>query len=150
MAKAYLLTWNSLRWSWSELAKEAGRVAAGEVITSRWGCGRNKHIRPGDRLFLLKQGTEPRGIFASGTAVSESFTAPHWDEEKAAVGVNANYIELQFDTLLLPEKSILPRDLLKGHPVLGQQFWDTQVSGTAIKTAVLAELEKIWSHLTNN
>ena len=41
----------------------------------------------------------------------------------------------------------LPRDLLKGHPVLGQQFWDTQVSGTAIKTAVLAELENFWQSI---
>jgi hypothetical protein len=58
--------------------------------------------------------------------------------------VHANHIKLQFDTLLLPEDSILPRDLLKGHPILGQQYWDTQVSGISIKTAVLAELEKLW------
>lgn len=150
MTKAYLLTWNSLRWPWHDLVYEAGRVAAGDVVTSRWGCGRNKHIQPGDRLFLLKQGSEPRGIFASGTAVSEPFATLHWDEEKAALGVLSNYIELQFDTLLLPEEAILPRDLLKGHPILGRQYWDTQVSGIAIKTAVLAELEEIWRFLTNH
>ena len=144
MIPAYLLTWNSLRWPWPELGQEAGRVAAGEVVTSRWGCGRNRRIQPGDRLFMLKQGAEPRGIFASGTSVSEPFTAPHWDEEKAALGIHSNYIELQFDTLLIPEESILRRDLLKGHPILGRQYWDTQVSGIAIKTAVLAELEKLW------
>ena len=144
MSKAFLLTWNSLRWPWPELAQEAGPVAAGETVTSRWGCGRNTRIQPGDRLFLLKQGTEPRGIFASGTAVSAPFTALHWDKEKAALGVHSNYIELQFDTLLIPEESILRRDLLKGHPILGQQYWDTQVSGIAIQTAVLPELEEIW------
>jgi hypothetical protein len=144
MRKAYLLTWNSLRWPWPELAQEAWRMAAGEVVTSRWGCGRNKQIQHGDRLFLLKQGAEPRGIFASGTAVTEPFTAPHWDEEKAAIGVHSNYVVLQFDTLLIPEETILHRDLLKGHPILGQQYWDTQVSGIAIKTTVLAELEEIW------
>jgi hypothetical protein len=149
VTKAYLLTWNSLRWPWVGLAQEAGHVAAGEVVTSRWGCGRNKHIQPGDRLFLLKQGAEPRGIFASGTAVSEPFAAPHWDEKKAALGVHSNYVVLQFDTLLLPEEAILPRDLLKGHPILGRQYWDTQVSGIAIKTAVLVELEEIWKQLTN-
>jgi 5-methylcytosine-specific restriction protein A len=150
MTRAYLLTWNSLRWPWPELAQEAHRVAAGETVTSRWGCGRNTHIQPGDRLFLLKQGTEPRGIFASGTAVSFPFTAPHWDEEKAALGVPANYVELQFDVLLVPEDAILRRDLLKGHPVLGQQYWDTQVSGTTIKTAVLPELEQLWQGLAND
>jgi 5-methylcytosine-specific restriction protein A len=140
----YLLTWNSLRWPWPEMPQEARRVAAGEIVTSRWGCGRNKHIQPGDRLFMLKQGTEPRGIFASGTAVSHPFAAPHWDEEKAALGVHTNYVKLQCDTLLIPEELILPRDLLKGHPILGRQYWDTQVSGTAVKQAVLVELEKIW------
>lgn len=147
MTKAYLLTWNSLRWPWPELGQEAGRVTAGEVITSRWGCGRNKHIQPGDRLFLLKQGAEPRGIFASGTAVSTPFAALHWDDEKAALGVHSNYVELQFDTLLLPAESILRRDLLKGHPILRQQYWDTQISGTVIKRAVLSELEKLWHNI---
>lgn len=142
--KAYLLTWNSNRWPWPELARESRRLAAGETVSGRWGCGRNKHIQPGDRLFLLKQGAEPRGIFASGTAMSRPFTAPHWDEEKAALSVPANYIELQFDVLLIPEQSILRRDMLKGHPILRQQYWDTQVSGITIKTAVLSELEKIW------
>ena len=120
MTKAYLLTWNSLRWPWPELGREALRVAAGERVRSRWGCGRNKHIQRGDRLFLLKQGAEPRGVFASGTAVSMPFIAPHWDEEKAALGVPANYVEMKFDTLLIPEETILRRDFLKGHPVLGQ------------------------------
>ena len=144
VTEAYLLTWNSLRWPWPELTDTALRVNAGETVTSRWGCGRNKHIQPGDRLFLLKQGTEPRGIFASGTAVSHPFTAPHWDEGKAALGMPANYVELQFDALLVPEQALLRRDLLKGHPVLGQQYWDTQVSGISIKTAVLPELEAFW------
>lgn len=147
ITKVYLLTWNSLRWPWPELAKEARHVAAGETVTGRWGCGRNKHIRPGDRLFLFKQGAEPRGIFASGIALSPSFAASHWDEEKAALGVPSNYVLLQFDTLLVPEETILPRDLLKGHPILGRQHWDTQVSGTAIKAAVLPELEQIWHTL---
>lgn len=144
MTGAYLLTWNSSRWPWTELAQEAQRAAAGEMITSRWGCGRNKHIQPGDRLFLLKQGAEPRGIFASGSAVSKTFSAPHWDIQKAALGMPANYVVMQFDTLLIPEETILRRDFLKGHPLLGQQNWDTQVSGIAIKTAVLPELEKLW------
>ena len=150
MRKAYLLTWNSKRWPWPELGEEARRVAAGEMVTSRWGCGRNKHIQAGDRLFLLKQGAEPRGIFASGTAMPRPFSAPHWDEEKALLGVPANYIEMQFDTLLIPEETLLRRDLLKGHPILGQQYWDTQVSGISIKTAVLPELEQLWEGIANN
>jgi hypothetical protein len=144
MTEAYLLTWNSRRWPWPQLPQEARRVAAGEIVPSRWGCGRNGHIQPGDRLFLLKQGAEPRGIFASGTAISQPFADLHWDEEKAALGVHSNYIKMQFDTLFIPEEAILRRDLLKGHPLLAQQYWDTRVSGMAIKAAVLVELEKIW------
>ena len=94
---------------------------------------------------MLRQGREPRGLFASGTAVSESFAAPHWDEKKAALGVPTNYVTFQCDVLLVPgEQPILRRDLLKGHPILGQQHWDTQVSGIAIRAAVLPELEELW------
>lgn len=147
MVKAYLLTWNALRWPWPDLPQQARRVAAGELVTVRWGCGRSMQIHPGDRLFLLKQGSEPRGVFASGTAVSTVFAAPHWDTPKAALGIPANYVDLVFDKLLVPEEAILRRDLLVGHPLLSRQHWDTQVSGTVIKTAVWDALETLWRSL---
>jgi hypothetical protein len=56
---AFLLTWSPLRYD----------SAGGGWPTP--GAARGKQIRKGDRLFMLRQGREPRGIFGSGWATTD-------------------------------------------------------------------------------
>jgi hypothetical protein len=67
----YLLVWNPNHWFWAELPEVVKRVGRGEPVISRWSCGSNKRIAIGDRVFLMRLGREPRGIFGSGTVVDE-------------------------------------------------------------------------------
>lgn len=62
--RAFLLTWNPRKFekSW---APEVRRLARGETVTLRWSTGGRRDIEPGDRLYLVRLGIEPRGIFAS-------------------------------------------------------------------------------------
>lgn len=53
---------------------------------SKWTCGVNKSIKAGDRVFLIKLGLEPKGIVASGIAITDVFEGTHWDDEKATEG----------------------------------------------------------------
>src|SRR4051812_1432251 len=69
-AGTYLLTWNPNNWPWDDLEFVAGKTAEGRHVDDRWSCGNTKRIRAGDRLFLLRQGVEPRGIMAAGWATS--------------------------------------------------------------------------------
>ncbi|MDW8293534.1 MAG: hypothetical protein RML84_10625, partial [Anaerolineae bacterium] len=41
-----------------------------------WSCGVTKNIQTGDRVFLLKQGKEPRGIVGSGVVTRGSMKTP--------------------------------------------------------------------------
>jgi hypothetical protein len=57
-----------------------------------WSCGNSKSIANGDRLFLLRQGEEPRGIVGVGYAESEPYRDTHWREEKAKAGRTTMYL----------------------------------------------------------
>lgn len=142
----YLLTWNPGAWHWDDITEYIDEIERNGRCESRWSCGRNKKITAGDRLFLICLGeSKQKGICASGWATSSVFDAWHWDPEKKKLGNRANYIWLDFDVLLDPEKDrIFPRMMLK-HGVLAKMHWDSQTSGISIPDEVANELEKLWA-----
>jgi hypothetical protein len=78
----YILTWNPTKTEWDgDLSDDAERTAQGISISTDWSTGHTKRIQPGDRLFLLKQGPQPKGIFGIGVATSKVRSSPHWNEE---------------------------------------------------------------------
>jgi 5-methylcytosine-specific restriction protein A len=111
-------------------------------VDSRWSCGITKRIEPGDRLFLLRQGREPRGIMASGISKSHPYLDDHWDDDRSD---QALYVKARFEALLDPEKDgVLPLSSLKDGP-LGLVNWRTQASGISIAPTAAVELERRWS-----
>lgn len=150
MSQTYLLAWNPKRWNWNakELSRKLKDVQQGKAVTERWSCGKNKKIKKGDRVYLIKLGKEPRGIFGSGFVTRGVSEGPHWDTELNAIGATSLFIEFQYDSLYDPEVGpILPREILKNDPRLGKMHWDTQSSGINIPQAVASNLEKIWQEL---
>lgn len=103
----YLLTWNPQRWEWTDLPVIAAKTAMGDTVTVRWSTGNTTRVNQGDRLFLLRQGEEPRGIVAAGVAVSGVVQQPHWDDERQRRGDLANYVEARFERVLDPAKAHL-------------------------------------------
>jgi len=77
----YLMTWNPDRWAWEEIGDAAEATAAGEGYQSRWSSGNTKTIKRGERVFLLRQGQEPKGIVGTGWTTSDSYEADHWNEK---------------------------------------------------------------------
>lgn len=107
----------------------------------RWSCGITKRIEEGDRLFLLRQGREPRGIIASGVAKSAPYLDEHWDDNRSG---DALYVMARFDALLDPDRDgVLPLAKLQDGP-LGAVNWRTQSSGISIPPVAAAELESRW------
>jgi 5-methylcytosine-specific restriction protein A len=138
--RTFLITWNPRIYAWSDLTRDVARLRRAGRLHTDWSCARSKQIRKGDRLFLLRQGMEPRGIVASGWATSDWYEGPGWRR----AGVPCNYVDLALDVLLDPAREpILPRDALS-HGVLARMYWNTQVSGIRIPDPVARELEKAW------
>jgi 5-methylcytosine-specific restriction protein A len=147
--KTYLLTWNPAKWPWADLAECIHQVKTVGHYREHWSCGRNRKIVEGDRLFLLRQGLEPRGVVGSGWAVSDVFDDWHWDEAKRAGGQRAWCIEMDFDALLDADREpILPRARLN-EGVLAQMYWDSHSSGVLIPQPVAEQLEHEWKRITN-
>jgi len=107
----------------------------------RWSCGITKRIKVGDRLFLLRQGREPRGIMASGMAKSAPYLDKHWDVKRSG---DALYVKARFDALLDPTtEGVLTLANLRDGP-LGTVNWRTQSSGILIVPSAAAKLEVRW------
>lgn len=142
----YLLAWNPKRWPWDDLAEWAQRVATGEEVIDRWGCGHSRRIKVGDRVFLIRLGLEPKGIIASGYVTEPPLEHPHWGEAEAAAGKTVRLVAFQYDVLLNPARdAILPRQRLLHDPQLDAMHWDTQMSGVRIPDPIAAALEAAWA-----
>lgn len=144
---SYLFVWNPNKWSqWTDpnnepyIEKNIEELKNTGKVTLMWSCRSHKSIRPGDRAFLARVGSTPRGIFASGKVVSEPFLSQHWSGDDKDVP----RVLIEFDTLLNPEKEpILTVDNLdKGN--LSKQTWTPQSSGISIRPEVADELEEEW------
>ncbi len=143
--KTYLLAWNPKKWNWTDFAEMSEKVTSGDRVTSRWSCGNSKNITKGDRVFFIRLGENPKGIFASGIVLKGAYVDQHWNSDKVVAGRKGTFVELQFDCLLDPETDIiLPRELLLNDKRLSQMHWDTQMSGVSIPENVASELEKVW------
>jgi len=140
---AFLLTWSPQRFAWTDLPQMARRVRRGLRVRDCWSCARSKQIRRGDRLFMLRQGAEPRGLFGSGRALSDWYEGPNWRGPGYC-----HYADLVYDVLLDPARdAILPREALRWGK-LARMHWDTQSSGVRIPDEVVAELERTWASLS--
>lgn len=138
----FLFTWNPQKWNWADLKESIDYLNNVGYLVRRWSCGNSKNIKKGDRVFLVRLGEEPKGIMGSGYAKSSYYVAPHWDGTK---GKRSNYIDIEFDILIDPDKNILfnNNDLAKVDPNKIQQ-WFPQQSGISIKPEILSLLESNW------
>jgi 5-methylcytosine-specific restriction protein A len=106
----------------------------------RWSCGTTKSMMPNDRAFLIKLGSEPKGIIGSGIVRTSPFISSHFNDETK----ESNYVDIEFDILLNPEKEpILSFDTLRSNG-LSEQNWTPQASGTSVRAHLIEKLEKVW------
>lgn len=132
----YLLTWNPRRSGyWDEL------IWLAKERKNRWSCGSRKTMAKGSRVYLFRQGIEPRGIVASGHSVSDVYPDKHWDEARSRKGEMANYVDVRFDVVL--QDTAFPAHDVKA--LKDGVNWRTQMSGIEIPSEASARLERLWS-----
>jgi 5-methylcytosine-specific restriction protein A len=112
----------------------------------RWSCGTTKRIRCGDRVFLLRQGEEPRGLVASGWIAKAPFAAPHWADH-GPFAREALYVDVEWDWL--SAEPVVSRARLNEPPFIGAN-WNSQSSGISVEAEIALELEKEWGRLVGS
>ncbi|MEU9507790.1 DUF3883 domain-containing protein [Micromonospora sp. NPDC048170] len=143
-----VVTWNPAKWNpndiWADqiYPQQVQAVASGGLWRGQWATGgRTGGIEPGDRVFFLRQGMEPRGVIGSGTTASRIFSDGHWDDDRA--GGTANYVLIDWDTFQLPQDG-LPHELLI-HRIPEGGIWRPQASGWVLPQVAAAKLEELWA-----
>ena len=143
MAGTFLFIWNPNRWVWDDFSNYANGLE--NRIT--WSCGNTKKIRKGDRIFMMRVGVEPKGIFASGEALSDTYEDEHWADKSK----KCNYVDIKLDKPIDPDNNdILTKDRLiemVSDKYLGTkppQTWTAQASGLEIPPDIAVKLEKVW------
>jgi len=142
----YLLLWNPTKWDWDSLETDIETVDLTGRSSQRWSCGVTKSIQPGDRIFLLRVGREPKGIIGAGFAFSCPFYEQHWSGESR----KALYIDVDFEVLLNADLEPILETKVLEESVLGEQNWHPQGSGTSVKSHLTDELERSWFRFLNS
>lgn len=142
-----VVTWNPDKWNPDDWATQVypddvWQTKSGGLLRGQWSTGnRRGGIEPGDRIFLLRQGVEPRGVIGSGTAASRIFSDGQWDGERA--DEDANYVLIDWDVLRLPEH-VLPHTMLVAEIPEGGT-WRPQAGGWVLPVDTAARLETLWA-----
>ncbi len=136
-----MLTWNPDRFDWGEGYLDAiDETSRGLQVDGDWSTGGRKGgLEPGDTAFLLRQGTQGRGIVARGEVTSEIFQEPLFDDPDDV----GNYVLIRWDRVMSVDDALSTETLKAEMPEVN---WDRlQMSGTLLKPALHGRLEQLWS-----
>ena len=140
---SYLVSWNPRRSAWINRKRIARDIKEKEYGTTSWPVI-SKHVWPGDRIFFIRLGKEPRGIFATGSAVSHPYISPHWDEVKKKQGKTIRIADIRLDAMIeMDTEPLLDISELHRAP-LDRMHWSTQCSGIHIPAHVVQALDELW------
>lgn len=138
--KTYLFAWNQKLFPWPKHHEALKQLAIEGKATVRWSCGNTKVIAPGDRMFLIKIGSHPKGLVASGYVTRAPFYDVHWQDSQQ----QTLFVEAELDCLFDPATELLLGLDILSTGNLGAQRWTPQSSGISIKPDLVDELEKVW------
>lgn len=122
---------------------EAGSDEDRENFPFRWSTGGTKRIVEGDNLILIRVGSPRvlgqagRGIVAYGVASSDNFQDTHWDPEREAAGMPANYVSMA-PWVLVEDPIVTIEKLEELFPEVKK--WAPQSSGPSIPDEVAGRL----------
>jgi len=143
----WLFTWNPNKWAWEDINDVIAQTAEGKSVVIQWSCG-NSAVAPGDKAWMVRVGSPPKGIMATGNVITAPYENAHWDSAKAASGKTASYVDIEFIRVLdVYKDSFLTLDDLASI-TLDKQTWTPQSSGIEIKARSAGLLEKLWNEIS--
>jgi len=135
----FLLTWNpknkDYETSEDHIIDLAEKVRTQGPQIEHWSTGNRTNVQSGDRVFLLRQGKEPRGIFGAGYAV------------EPAKGYSTKSYLFRIDQVFEP-LTFAPLDPRKFKGELANMNWSPQSGGVTVVPA--QALEKAWTEHVRN
>ena len=149
----YLLSWNPDKGKNANFSELIERLNRSGKAKSRWSVSRSRKPRRGDRFFIIKLGSQGRGIFGSGTIESKPTEGPHYNVELESQGRTLNYVDISFDRLVDGfQTTLLDMDDLNeiNSKVKSRQHWLPENSGIEIKPEAASYLETYWDRVSED
>jgi hypothetical protein len=138
---AYLLTWNPIRYPFPELDGHAQTVKAGGSTVIRWSTGNRRSMSRGERVFLLREGPDNRGLVGVGEVDGDVVEAPHWDENERKDGRTSLLVDVRW-TALSREPFLDLSSLIQ--ETGDASVWSSPSGGVALEPVVTQRLEEAW------
>lgn len=145
---AWLVAWNPLLNPWNDFGQVLVELAEHGHVDFEWNCGQNRNIAPGDRIWLIRLGAPPKGLFGKGHVLEAPHPAPSWrNPERTQMFIPVRWTELldAHDRLIM-----LPQPYLKSHPILRRMHWSPRGSGVTVPVEVDAALEREWQNFVGD
>ncbi|MDX1443314.1 MAG: EVE domain-containing protein, partial [Gammaproteobacteria bacterium] len=141
----YLVSWDPTKWDWATIANQAETVERGAPVNRTWACGNARRIFNGDTVYFIRQGREPRGIFARAEVVRGSYEATNVDVQDAQRNRPTLVIDVKFHELLNATQRVgIPRQKLNAGP-LKKFVWDIKEQGVKVPDDVAVALDAAWN-----
>ena len=128
------MTWKPEGWPVEQLQELVARFDQDGTADEPWRIIAHRRVKPGDRVFVFKQGKEPRGIFGVGTITGSPVLLPDMSPDPAKP---QHFAPVRFTELVDPtQRLLLPvADLVDLVP---NQLIRAQASGYPIPPSVSA------------
>lgn len=142
--RTFLLTWSNFEETPDEdLMKVSDALKTQSSYTTEWSSGNRRDIRVGERVFLLRQGSDYPGIVGRGSVATAPYPGRHWDPAKRRAGIQASYVEVNWHEMR-PKQAGLPREVLlkAGFPIT---VLNAQSSGVMVPDDAVAKLDELWA-----
>lgn len=124
----YLFSWNPAQKKPPSLRSYISKLQSQGTVRVPWRSGNRRQLSPGSRAFLIRLGSEPKGIVGSG-----------WTRTKPTGSQPA--VTIEFDSL--QDAPRIPLSVLK-HGPLSTFHWSIQGSGIELPRDIAAHLEIAW------
>jgi hypothetical protein len=135
---AYLLTWDPKEFPFPELMDRIHQIEDQGFTNFEWETGDGRKMSPGERVFLLRQGADPRGLVGVG------------EVQGRRVRGRLDPDETQQHKLLTETRwTALSREPFLDLPLLTRetgesQVWSSRASSIQLDPALSQRLEEIW------
>lgn len=132
---AFLLTWKKSRWPHSNIILMCEAFERQGYVEENWRIHAHRQAKVGDRVFLLRQGKGPKGIFGMGTITGPAFG-------DAGSGKRKMMVPIRFSAFTDPEARLLV-DEVQTHDILPATKIRAQASGDGLTSEQSAALERL-------
>jgi hypothetical protein len=135
---AFWMTWKPEGWPVERLRDLINRFQADPATTEPWRVQAHRQAKPGSRVYLFKQGRDPRGIFGVGEIAEEPRLIPDQSVNPASP---QQFVPIRFLRLVDPtEEMLLPLDDLQD--IVMPSSINANASGTTLTDDLAEELDK--------